>query len=181
MILDSYPRIVPDLYSGEPVLIRARARPDFRPGETLTIIGNSLAGAWSNQLPLDVSHSSPGIGALWARARIAHLLDARRRGADADGVRRDVVATAMQHHLVSPYTSMLAVDKTPERLPGEALADASVPNMNPRGFSPAALVGFPMTATPAAMLRSSGLLFVMLGLLLAAFRFRVVTPHESAH
>ena len=57
----------------------------------------------------------PGIGALWARAKIAALQDEERRGANPDEVRKSIVETAIKHHLVSKHTSLVAVDKTPVR------------------------------------------------------------------
>lgn len=164
--VDSYPRIVPDLYSGEPVTVRVRAENGFRPGDSVRVGGDSPGGAWTQDLLLDTGRPGVGIGALWARARIADLLDARRRGADSEQVRRDVVATALSHHLVSPHTSLVAVDKTPVRPSSDPLTSEQVPNLMPYGQSMEAIFGFPATATGAAELVRSGLLLVAAALML---------------
>ena len=113
VLIDSYPEVVPDLYLGEPVVIKARASGAVRPGDVVRITGNSIGGAWRSELPLAADTKSAGVGALWARARIAALFDEQRRGADEEQTRLAVVATALAHHLVSRYTSLVAVDKTP--------------------------------------------------------------------
>lgn len=163
VLIDSYPAVVPDLYLGEPVVIKARASGKVRPGDVVRIAGNSVGGAWGSELPLANDTRSAGVGALWARARIAELLDEQRRGADQEQTRRAVVATALAHHLVSKYTSLVAVDKTPVRPTGNPLAQKPVGNLAPQG---SAMAGLPATATNAAALRLSGLACLLLASLL---------------
>ena len=168
VVVDSYPHTVPDLYAGEPVTVKARASTAFRQGVSVRIAGNSVAGAWSQELPLDTDKPSQGIGALWARARIADLMDQKRRGANADETRKAIVATAMAHHLVSKHTSLVAVDKTPVRPAGDPLSSEQVANLMPYGQSGSAIFGFPATATNAPALRATGLVTLLAGLLMLA-------------
>jgi Ca-activated chloride channel family protein len=165
-VTESYPDIVPDLYVGEPVTVRARASTAFQPGSIVRVSGNSVAGAWARELTLDSDAEHPGIGALWARAKIAALHDQERRGGDAAALQKAVVDTAIGHHLVSKYTSLIAVDKTPVRPAGTALAREQVPNLLPYGQSMNAIFGFPATATDAGVLQRRGLLTLLAGLLL---------------
>jgi len=167
-VVDSYPAIVPDLYLGEPVTVRARADGMFRPGDSVRIAGDSINGAWSRELDLASGDQSAGVGALWARARIASLLDKQRRGADADETRDSIVATALTHHLVSKYTSLIAIDKTPVRPVGDPLTSEQVASLMPYGQSTSAIFGFPATATIAPALRMNGLLTLLAALLLLA-------------
>jgi Ca-activated chloride channel family protein len=84
-----------------------------------------------------------GIGKLWARRKITALLDEWRRtpthGPDGspspkrEELRRQVVELAVAHHLVSRFTSLVAVDVTPERPDGSPLASRRVPNVRPAG------------------------------------------------
>ena len=166
--VDAYPATVPDLYLGEPISVKARVSGDFLPGATVRISGDSPAGAWHRDLRVDRKQSSVGIGTLWARARIAGLLDAQRRGANEKEIRAAIIATAIDHHLVSKYTSLVAVDKTPARLAGDPLSSEKVPSLRPHGQNGSALVGFPATATMAPYLRVKGTVSIMLGLLLLA-------------
>ena len=167
-MVDSYPVVVPDLYLGEPISVRVKASGSFLPGAAIRISGDSTAGAWARDIVLNVDAQSPGVGALWARARIGDLRDRQRRGADADTTRAAIVETALAHHLVSKYTSLVAVDKTPVRLAGDALLRGQVPNLLPHGQSGTAIFGFPATATNAPMLRLTGVMTLLAALLLMA-------------
>ncbi len=146
--------------------MRVKASNAFRSNDTIRITGDSVAGAWTADLSLRVNSQSPGVAALWARARIADLLDKERRGADAAETRAAIVATALKHHLVSKFTSLVAVDKTPVRPAGTDLDSEQVANLMPHGQSGAAVFGFPATATNAAVLRTRGLALLMAGLVL---------------
>ncbi len=165
-VTESFPEIVPDLYRGEPVTVRARASGPFQPGSAVRVRGDSAAGAWMTELPLDGDRDHSGVAALWARARIAALHDEERRGADSVLTRKAVVDTAISHHLVSKYTSLVAVDKTPARAAGDPLAREQVPNLLPYGQSMNAIFGFPATATNAAVLQRRGLVLLLAALLL---------------
>jgi Ca-activated chloride channel family protein len=81
-------------------------------------------------------------------------------------LRKAVIDTAISHHLVSKYTSLVAIDKTPVRPAGSALTREQVPNLLPYGQSMNAIFGFPATATDAAALLRRGLLTLLAGLLL---------------
>jgi Ca-activated chloride channel family protein len=77
------------------------------------------------------SPDETGVGALWARAKVASLMDELRLGADEAVIRPAVVKVALEHHLVSRYTSLVAVDVTPTAHAGEsrtALVKASAPH-----------------------------------------------------
>jgi Ca-activated chloride channel family protein len=180
-IVESYPAVVPDLYLGEPVIIKARSSGEFGPGDRISISGNSASGAWSRDLPLLGRDDDPGIAALWARAKIAALHDDERRGADQTTTRKAIVETALAHHLVSKYTSLVAVDKTPVRHPGDPLSREQVPNLLPYGQSMNAIFGFPATATPATLLQLRGVMLILAAMLLFAIcSARRRTRHASA-
>jgi Ca-activated chloride channel family protein len=111
---------------------------------------------------------SAGVAALWARSRIADLLDQLRRGADEDQIRPAAVETALTHHLVSKYTSLVAVDKTPVRPAGDPLDSEQVASLMPHGQSGSAIFGFPATATNAEVLQLTGFTLLSLALLIMA-------------
>ncbi|HET6629633.1 MAG TPA: marine proteobacterial sortase target protein [Woeseiaceae bacterium] len=165
----AYPAVVPDLYAGEPIVVTARLPEPPRDGDLLRISGHSTTGGWSTELPLRGTRTRPGVAALWARSRIADLLDQERRGGDAAPIRAAVVETALTHHLVSKYTSLVAVDKTPARPDAAALAREQVPNLLPYGQSHRAIFGFPATATGWQSRVAAGLVLILLAWLLWAF------------
>ena len=182
VVVDSFPSTIPDLYLGEPVSVRVRASGDFRPGAVVHISGNSISGAWSTQIPVDSVMASEGIAALWARARIGELMDVERRHDDADGSRSAIIATALEHHLVSKYTSMVAVDKTPVRASGDPLQSEQIPNLMPYGQSGNAIFGFPATATNGPLLLFRGIACLLAGLALFALQWgRGWFRHVRAH
>lgn len=163
--VDSFPETVPDLYAGEPVFVRARLTHAMRASDLITVSGNAANGRWSAELPVTLGQSGAGIGVLWARARIENLLDELRHGAQEESIRPAVVKTAMAHHLVSKYTSLVAIDKTPIRPVSKHLKNEQVPNQLPYGQSMNAIYGFPATATGAVGYRFSGLALLFLALL----------------
>jgi Ca-activated chloride channel family protein len=182
VVVDPYPAVVPDLYLGEPVTVKVKASGAFRPGDSVRIVGDSVSGAWTRDLALNVSENSPGVAALWARARIADLLNLERRGADAQETRTAIVDTALKHHLVSKHTSLVAIDKTPVRESADPLKSEQVANLMPYGQSGSAIFGFPATATSAPAMRNTGLaLLIAALLLLTAPALRRKSRHELAY
>ncbi len=93
-------------------------------------------------------------------------MDRDRRGGNHDEIRKTVIDTALTHHLVSKYTSLVAVDKTPARPQHAKLSKEQVPNLLPYGQSMNAIFGFPATATNAGVYRFNGMLLVAAALLL---------------
>jgi len=163
--VESYPRQMPDLYAGEPVVLTA-AFPPGPVGGTLRLSGRIGAASWEASMPLDGGASQPGVGVLFARDRIESLQDARRNGAAEDDIRREILAVALAHHLVSSATSLVAVDVTPTAPAGVVPVRSGVPGNLPAGLSFDAIGGVPQTATPAALEILVGLL--LLGTALAA-------------
>ena len=56
-----------------------------------------------------------------------------RRGEKESEMRAQIVDTALRHGLVSRFTSLVAVDKTPARPAGEAMGSTRVMNATPEG------------------------------------------------
>jgi Ca-activated chloride channel family protein len=157
--VELYPHEIPDLYAGEPLVVTASfpARPD-KPLLT-TAFGQAAGQPWRQPIA-GVPSELPGIATLWARRKIETLIDSRVAGTDEAVIRKLIVDTALEHHLVSPYTSLVAVDKTPARSAAAALERRDIANTLPAGAQYAAAL--PQTATPAALLRSVGILALLL-------------------
>lgn len=129
--VETFPARVPDLYRGEPVVVAVAA-----PRLAGTVIVSGLRGnqPWSVALTPAASSQPAGVGALWARAKIASLMDELRLGADEAVIRPAVLKVAMEHRLVSRYTSLVAVDVTPTSPTGDprvAMVRTSAPNAGP--------------------------------------------------
>ena len=76
---------------------------------------------------------APGVARLWARGRIDDLEDRLRRGGDENELRPQILDVALRHGLVSRYTSLVAVDRTPARPEGESLGSTRIGNALPHG------------------------------------------------
>ena len=145
---DATPDPLPDLYLGEPVVVAAALAHGAR-GE-LQIRGDAGDIRWTSSLSLAEAHPGEGIGALWARDKIERLMDALSEGAAEDAIRPQVLALALEHRLLSRYTSFVAVDKTPARSADARLKSGAVPSALPAGWSPAGVFGeLPQGATDA--------------------------------
>ena len=123
-----YPRRLPDLYHGEPLLAVAKLP---AAGGMLTAKGWSVQGEWQDAVNLSRGYAMEGVARLWGRSKIDALEDELRQGAAEEMVRPQVVELAIEHHLVSRYTSLVAVEQRPVRPDGNGLASVRFDNAAP--------------------------------------------------
>lgn len=159
----AWPQQIPDLYAGEPVMVAFSAE---RLPRELTV--SALAGdrPWEVRLPVLDAQGRGTLSTLWAREKIAALMDRLREGAPENEVRDAVVGVALQHHLVSKFTSLVAVDRTPVRNADAPLRSGSVASNLPEGWNYEAVFGeLPRGATGARFdLLAGALLLLIAGL-----------------
>jgi Ca-activated chloride channel family protein len=165
---DYAPSHIGDLYAGEPLVVTALL-PDEARG-TLLVSGVS-SSAWTRQFTLGRGDSHKGISTLWARYRIAELMDQQVNGASDDAIRTEVLPLALQYKLVSKYTSLVAIDKTPARDINEPLKSQRIPNTKPDG-SAWQTVAYPKTATPAQLQLLTGLVLLSFAAFFSGWRTR---------
>jgi Ca-activated chloride channel family protein len=128
---EAWPDPLPDLYAGEPIVITLKA-PKIA-GE-LTLSGNLEGKPWEVSLNLSRAHDAAGIEKLWARNKIASLDESRVEGVDPGQIDHAVLDVALNHHLASRLTSLVAVDVTPSRPADAALTKRKVPLNLPDGW-----------------------------------------------
>ncbi|MFK7962397.1 MAG: marine proteobacterial sortase target protein [Burkholderiaceae bacterium] len=132
-------RPIRDLYAGEPVVMAFRL--PIKP-TSLVIEGEQNEFGWQQNVPVQTV-TQRGIDKLWARDQLQSLDNEIRRfsmdGRDPARLREQATDVAMNHHLVSAYTSLVAVDATPARLPDAPAHETAVPRHLPKGFSAAAV------------------------------------------
>lgn len=168
-----YPRRLPDLFAGEPMLVSIRGA---LPG-SLTIRGRMAGSPWSQRLATGAATQLPGVGRFWAGQRIVSLLETRHRRVPGDPTYDAVVATALAHNVVSRYTSLLAIEDTPARATGVPLHRRMVPINLPAGWqAPGIGSRLPGTATSARWY-----LLVGLSLLLLAFAVWLIGRRTLCH
>jgi len=127
------PTSLPDLYLGEPVLAVMKLTATPERGLLQGNLGNLL---WKSNLVLKRSEHQDGLGVHWARERIRQWMRGLARGDDPGTVRDAVLELALRHHLVSPFTSLVAVDATPARSLEESLHNHALKNNLPAGWQP---------------------------------------------
>jgi len=160
---EPYPYPVSDLYAGEPLVVALKLE---APLDWIGVRGRTGDTPW--QLTLDRRDAVPraGIHVLWARRKLAALMDARlglRDEALLAQLRQDTVRVALAHHLVSAYTSLVAVDVTPERPAYENLASHALATELPAGWDADAVFGLATTASGADWKLLVGLLGLVTG------------------
>jgi len=159
------PQAVPDLYAGEPLVVAVQGG---SAPQSVEIEGWLGERRWHHRVALQGGADAAGVHALWARRRIDDWLGRLVVGGDPDEVRTAVLALALEHHLVSRYTSLVAVDRTPSRPEDAGLERAPLPTRLPAGWSAAAVFGrLPGTATPSALYLCLGLSAIGLAVLAA--------------
>jgi Ca-activated chloride channel family protein len=120
-VSDALPEPLPDLYAGQPLVLLARYHGARDQRVVATLRGQTVTGAFEEQLTVELPVATPDRGGvwaalprLWARARLDALedsvrLEPHRRAALAEEGRR----LALEHGLLSPYTSFVAVEDPP--------------------------------------------------------------------
>ncbi|WP_078118804.1 marine proteobacterial sortase target protein [Thiosocius teredinicola] len=159
-VVDQAPRTVPDLYAGEPLVVAVSAA---QAPTRVEIVGRLGTKRWSHSVDLHGGGKGSGVHALWARRTIADWMARLVMGESADVVKRAVVDLALDHHLVSRYTSLVAVDRTPSRPQQDQLKSGEVAARLPAGWSAQAVFGrLPSTATDARLYLWAGCALLLL-------------------
>ncbi|HEX8165640.1 MAG TPA: marine proteobacterial sortase target protein [Beijerinckiaceae bacterium] len=129
---DATPAALPDLYRGEPVVLAAKV-PSL--SGTLEVKGRVGERPWAVTLPLANAAEGKGLSKLWARRKVADAEVARTlRRMTLEEADKAILALALDHHLVTRLTSLVAVDKTPSRPDGARLTRADLPLNLPAGW-----------------------------------------------
>ena len=167
---EAWPARVPDLYAGEPLVITAALD---RLDDELQVSGVRAGHIWQARVPLATGQHGAGMGSLWARAKVASLMDSIREGASPDVVREKVIALATAHRLVTRYTSFVAVEQTPARPAGAPLESAAMPTNLPAGWEYDKVFGrLPQTGTDSRFALLTGLLCLLLAAVLLIWHRR---------
>jgi Ca-activated chloride channel homolog len=156
--LEQYPSTITDLYEGEPIVLALKAT--SLPNQAI-LRGHMGTQPWS--LPLSMKHASHrgGLSVYWARQKISALMDEAFTGTAEETVRKGVLDIALALHLVSKYTSLVAVDVTAARPISKPETELPQGTKSSEDQEKTAMIGLPKTGT-------NGQLQLVLGLLLLA-------------
>ncbi|MEH6358582.1 MAG: marine proteobacterial sortase target protein [Pseudomonadales bacterium] len=165
--VESYPNRIPDLYKGEPLQVAVKIS-DLN--GALSLSGKTAGQHWQQELQLNGVQNHSGVATLWAREKIANLLDEKTTGRPETEVREAVLDVALTHQLVTPYTSFIAVEQKISRPAVEGLEAENLLNARAKGQGGQAYA-YPQTATSAQLSILWGTL-----LMLMAWIFKVWAP-----
>ena len=118
--------VIYDLYAGETITaaFKMNALPD-----SLEISGKTIDGVFNKTITIDKLSNISGVDALWARRKIDRLTDFYNNTYSSntkEAARRDITDLALDYHLVSRFTSLVAVDITPSRPEHEELITQAI-------------------------------------------------------
>jgi Ca-activated chloride channel family protein len=134
-VSDVYPRVMPDLFSGQPLFLVGKFHGT---GQGLLRITGRVRGQERRfEVPLTFPESAPehsALRSLWARQRIEELSVENFRGEKPEVVQA-ITATALQYGLMSKYTSFVAVEEVARTQPGGESVREVVPVELPEGTS----------------------------------------------
>ena len=158
-----------DLYSGDPIVVLARM-PQMASGDVV-LSGLVRGSQWTQRLPLTSVGDASGLSKLWARERIGALSRQMHFGGDGEPLKAAIIDLALKHHVVSEFTSLIAVDDEvvrPAASPGHVEQAATSAPVGGAWVT----VGFAKTATAAEVWLCAGSVLLCLSLLLTYTRFR---------
>ena len=131
-VSEVYPRTIPDVFVGRPVLVTGR----FEGGGRKSVRVTGRAGGRRRSHSIDVDLDDAGIGhagitSLWARWKIKDFSN-REIAGPCDELKAEILRTSKEHSLLCRYTAFLAVDSS-EITKGEHGITVDVPVPVPDG------------------------------------------------
>ena len=164
-IPDHWPARIPDLYANEPLLVAIKLTPNLyrNSGSEVLVSGMINNQYWHTNLPLDQRKKAAGLDLVWARKQIA-ALEMSKDGVNNARIKKQITALALNYHLVSRHTSLIAVDMTPAKHPAVLSNNANVVQATPFGWQNS-VDYLPQTGGESRLLIIIGML--LLGLALA--------------
>jgi Ca-activated chloride channel family protein len=114
-VADVYPQRLPDLFSGQPVIITGRYT---QPASgTVRLKGTRAGGPFSREIPVTFSAGTPPFGALagfWARRRIDDLMSqdwlGLQQGTMKSEIKEEITQLGLDYRLMTQFTSFVAVE-----------------------------------------------------------------------
>ena len=175
---EMFPTTISDLYKSEPLIISYKQAineetPRLHDANTPLLVANYNQQVWHFTPSETAPSKSAGINVLWAREKIAQLTRDKRKvnmstTQNADNLIAtmvdDITQTALEHHIVSQYTSLVAVDVVPSA-PTHMPKDGALLKGMLAQKSHQQMGRLPQTASQAELRIVIGILLLSLGLL----------------
>lgn len=131
-----FPRELPDLFASHPLIVHGRYTGEAKGPIVVRGTVNDDDLAIPVQIRLSATPDAPKglLGTLWARAKIGSLEEALWAGSNPDA-EKAITALGIEHHLVTSFTSLIAVDRSQRVGDGHAQTIAQ-PVEIPEGVDP---------------------------------------------
>jgi len=138
-VADIYPKLIPDLFSSQPIMIHGRLT-DLVEGP-IVLRGNTAAGPFERRIHMRPStelSQHEALASLWARAKVKDLMRqdyaALQRSTFPEAIQNEITTLGVTFHLVTQFTSLVAVEEMTVTVGGEPMTIA-VPVEIPEGVS----------------------------------------------
>jgi Ca-activated chloride channel family protein len=111
-VTEVFPRALPDLFSGRPVILTGR----YAGAAVSPILVNGKAAGQPLQVAIpatsgDAGATHPALASVWARMKIADLSEQSTRAPDPE-LPEAIKQVALDYNLMSPFTAFVAVDSS---------------------------------------------------------------------
>ncbi|MDV7103365.1 marine proteobacterial sortase target protein [Vibrio sp. TH_r3] len=135
--VEFYPKKIPDLYEGQPLVITARWPKDSisDTAKMLSISGRLANNNWQQSVNLAQSSKQNGIDKIWAREKVRDLTQEYRRTGEEqrESLQQQIVTLSLHHQIMSPYTSFVAIEQKVSRPIEDKLNSLQINNLMPKG------------------------------------------------
>lgn len=158
-IPDYWPVNIGDLYLGEPVMVAVKLKSNQHQyqSDELIVSGNFGGSQWQRRVGLQRDDKAKGLDLIWARKQIEALM-LSKNSSNVERVKRQVTQIALDHHLVSPYTSLVAVDNRVVRPAEQMSLDGIASTLLPQ----ASMGQWPQTASESRLFLAIGSMLLLL-------------------
>ncbi|MFC1589579.1 marine proteobacterial sortase target protein [Pseudomonadota bacterium] len=177
--VEYYHNPIPDLYIGEPVTVFIRGKNLVK---SIVLEGKIGTNRWQHKVSLDSGSNNDGVRIAWAREKISSLSQSyydAENGKHRDYLKLAIIDESKSHHLVSRFTSLVAVDITPVNQ-GGSLHSERIKNNLPYGWTRsdknktrstlARTINLPQTATGVYQHLIFALLFITVAVMFRVMR-----------
>lgn len=167
---DVEPNVLPTLYAQKPIVLLGKWKGEAT--GTIRIKGMTGEGEYSESINVadSISGQNDAVGYLWARKRVERLTDYGASG-DKPEVKQEVTQIGLNYHMITPYTSFIAVLDVVRNPDGES-TDVDQPLPLPLEVSNLA-VGYRVGSEPSEV--------ILLGMLAVVMILPVVWEKRRRH
>jgi len=130
-VLSIEPSVLPDLYYGEPLVVTMTLNDE--PADL--ILSGEISGQFFEQPIKAVDQPAKGIAKLWAQDKIESLSNKMHlQKNNREQLKQEIIRLSIKHHILSRFTSLIAVDHQVARKANEELKQAAVESLAPKGM-----------------------------------------------